>query len=108
MTLADRARPCPPQPPCDRMIPVPTKVCPACGAEYVAGATSCADCQVPLVDELPAAAVLAEESDEDLVYELNDWTAEERAVLEMKLNGAGVAHRWEYGPDSGPTNETGF
>ena len=90
------------------MIPVATKLCPACGAEYVAGVTSCADCQVPLVDELPPAAVLGEESDEDLVYELNDWTADERAVLEMKLNGASIPHRWEYGPDSGPTNETAF
>ena len=88
--------------------PVATKLCPACGAEYVETVTSCADCQVPLIEEPPPAALLSDESDEDLVYELNDWTAEERSVLEMKLNGAGVAHRWEFGPGSTPGAEIGF
>lgn len=87
---------------------VATKLCPSCGAEYVAAVTSCADCQVPLVDEAPPAAVLGDESDEDLVYELNDWTSQERSVLEMKLNGAGIAHRWEYGPNDATGGELGY
>lgn len=34
-------------------------ICPECHAEYIAGATECRDCLVPLVVELPAAAAQA-------------------------------------------------
>jgi len=34
-----------------------------------------------------------------VVYELDDWSAEERGALEMRLEAAGIEHRWEAGPD---------
>ena len=71
-------------------------VCPSCRAEYVAGISTCADCDVALVDpdEIPKAKPLPDDT-ELSVFELDEWAPEERQRLEMLLIGEGIAHEWE-------------
>ncbi len=45
-------------------------VCPKCRAEYRSGSTTCTDCQVDLVDVLPAPT--PEEVQEDNLYKLDE------------------------------------
>jgi hypothetical protein len=54
----------------------------------------------PMVDELldaveRGATGTVDESDDELVYELDEWPPEDREALVAKLAEAGVAHRWE-------------
>ena len=53
-----------------------------------------------MVDELldaveRGATGTVEEDDDELVYELDEWPAEDREALTAKLDEAGVTHRWE-------------
>ncbi|MGH9267008.1 MAG: hypothetical protein ACRD0D_02405, partial [Acidimicrobiales bacterium] len=41
--------------------------------------------------------VAGDEPDGVLVFELDDWTTEERTSLELRLTAGGIAHRWETG-----------
>lgn len=68
-----------------------TRYCPECEAEYREGVTTCADCGVGLVEDLP------EDDDEHevVVYELADWTTDQRGELELRLNAEGIEHDWE-------------
>jgi len=34
-----------------------------------------------------------------ITYELDEWSAEERGALEMRLEAAGIEHRWEAGAE---------
>jgi hypothetical protein len=61
--------------------------CPRCGAQYLATATTCADCGA----RLRAAADDAEE----VGYDLSDWTAEQREELVAALAAEGVVARLE-------------
>jgi hypothetical protein len=54
----------------------------------------------PTVDELldaveRGATGTVDESDDELVYELDEWPVEDRDTLVGKLDEYGVAHRWE-------------
>jgi hypothetical protein len=80
--------------------------CPECGAEYRQGFAECADCRVTLVDEPPAAPPRRSAtdrrstagSDRTIVeYDLDDWTGEERLVLELELDSAQVPYAWYDG-----------
>lgn len=71
-----------------------TRWCPSCRAEYVAGVGVCADCDVGLVDDAPLPPV-ADAGAEQLAYELAEWSAESRVLLERLLTGHGVVHAWE-------------
>ncbi|MEO8196296.1 MAG: hypothetical protein ABI689_06200 [Thermoanaerobaculia bacterium] len=44
-------------------------ICPNCHAEYREGFTTCADCEIPLVEDLAAAQVPAREGDRDVGLE---------------------------------------
>ncbi|HEX4978733.1 MAG TPA: hypothetical protein VFV35_01590 [Acidimicrobiales bacterium] len=65
--------------------------CPECGAEYRPGVTTCADDGATLVEGQPG----NENESEVVVYELGDWTEEQRGALELRLNAEGVEHQWE-------------
>jgi hypothetical protein len=69
-----------------------TRWCPECGAEYREGVDTCADCGVALVDTPPARD---DEGGEVVVYELGDWSEEQRGELDQRLHGAGIPHQWE-------------
>src|SRR5438876_3825474 len=66
--------------------------CPSCGAQYLASASVCAECATPL----GSAPHLAPNDDEEEVgYDLSDWSADERAQLAGTLAGEGIPSRWE-------------
>ena len=69
------------------------KWCPACGAEYIATATACADCKVALIDEAPDGDLLDE--DDALAYDLSDWTEDQRAELVALLEADGIPYAWD-------------
>ena len=80
--------------------------CPQCGTEYRPGFSDCADCGVALVDEQPPppprrnaterSSVAG--SDHSIVeYELDNWTAEQRLVLELELDSAQIPYAWYAG-----------
>lgn len=64
--------------------------CPGCSAQYVASATTCADCGTPL-----AAGPALAPGDDEVGYDLGDWGDDERAQLAATLAGEGIASRWE-------------
>ena len=70
--------------------------CPECGAEYREGVTTCADDGTTLVDTPPETTDPAErEASEVVIYELGEWTEEQRGALEMRLTAEGIEHQWE-------------
>jgi hypothetical protein len=72
---------------------VSSRICPACGGQYLAWVTRCADCGVALLDAGPS--VLDLPDDEQLVYELGEWTPARRTLLESLLGADGIGHAWE-------------
>jgi hypothetical protein len=70
--------------------------CPWCGAEYGVADTRCWDCRLALTEAPPP--TLAEGSDDDDVgFELEDWSAGERGRLAAGLRERGIGFRWEPG-----------
>ena len=69
------------------------RICPACGTQYAGWATRCADCSIALVDSGPSVLDLPE--DDQLVYELGEWSTARRTLLESLLGADGIAHAWE-------------
>ena len=69
--------------------------CPKCRAEYVAGITMCADCNVPLVERLPAERKPKKKSKKihpemKYVELLITFNKGEVAVIKSILNDAGI------------------
>jgi hypothetical protein len=83
----------------------PTLWCPSCGAEYVAGSRTCADCRVTLVADPPdpgSVAVVEGETGGDLV-EMGEWPRLQAQILRRRLETAGVTVMLEWsgpGPDA--------
>jgi hypothetical protein len=72
--------------------------CPECGAEYREGVTVCVDDGTALVNEPPP-----DDNDDGtdvIVYELADWTTEQRGELQQRLDGEGIEHQWEVSEDA--------
>jgi len=76
------------------MPPVATRWCLICGGEYIDSIEACPDCEVPLVDERPEQD-LSDTGDRQVAYDLADWAAESRVMLEQLLEGEGVRRAWE-------------
>lgn len=70
-----------------------TRMCPACGAQYLGWVTRCADCGIALAESGPSVLDLPE--DDQLVYELGEWSSSRRTLLESLLGADGIAHAWE-------------
>jgi len=64
--------------------------CASCGAQYLASATVCADCGAIL-----ATGLQLEPSDDEVGYDLSDWSADERAQLAATLLEERISCRWE-------------
>ncbi len=71
--------------------------CPWCGAEYGVAATRCWDCKLALGAEPPAATLPETEPDEEVGFELDEWSAADRGGLAASLGGRGIDYRWEPG-----------
>lgn len=73
-----------------------TTFCSSCGAEYLAGVEMCADCGIPLNPEPP---LPVGEEEGEVVFDLSEWSNEDRGQLERLLVGERITHRWEVGSD---------
>jgi hypothetical protein len=65
--------------------------CPSCGAEYVAGSSSCSDCRVALVAERPARVVLDGAPVPGDLVELGEWPRLSAQILRRRLETAGIS-----------------
>ncbi|MDQ3145441.1 MAG: hypothetical protein M3R01_00635 [Actinomycetota bacterium] len=63
--------------------------CPRCAATYLPTVTICADCGVVLRDPSEPGA------EDEVAYELEDWTPEQRRTAGRQLDAEGVAWRFE-------------
>ena len=82
-----------------------TMWCPECGAEYREGVTTCSDDGATLVDTPPETAAERDAS-EVVIYELGEWSEEQRGALEMRLQAEGIEHQWEA--PTGADVQTGY
>ncbi len=72
------------------------RYCFQCQSEFEDEVSSCVECGVPLVDAIPVAPDDVGDPDEDQVaYELHEWSGEGRQHLDQLLSGAGVVHGWQ-------------
>ncbi|MBI2706442.1 MAG: hypothetical protein HYX32_14310 [Actinobacteria bacterium] len=71
-----------------------TRWCLICGGEYIDTVDECPDCEVPLVDERPDQD-LSDLGAGQVVYDLAEWAAESRVMLEQLLESEGVRRAWE-------------
>ena len=78
-----------------------TVFCPQCGAEYLEGYTECADCLIPLVsagerdDDVDDVDDVEDGTDDDVVYELDDWEPGLIEQLNDALAHEAISHSWE-------------
>jgi Putative prokaryotic signal transducing protein len=64
--------------------------CPKCHAEYAPGFTRCADCDVELVEVLPAAKPARRDSNDDLVTVFSSHDPGLAAIAESLLQSADI------------------
>lgn len=75
-----------------------TRWCLECGSEWVDQLDECPDCDLPLVDENPFVELPPATDDAaHIEYELDEWAAESRVMLDQLLVGASIPHAWEGG-----------
>lgn len=70
-------------------------ICPVCRTEYAGWALKCSTCGVATVMEGDRIDVLSLPEDAQVVYELVEWTVDQRAHLGELLAEADVPHAWE-------------
>ena len=69
--------------------------CFQCQTEYAEDVVECVECGVELVAEAPTELDDVGGSDEEqIVYELHEWTGESRRALDQELTGQNIAHSW--------------
>ncbi|MCZ7525248.1 MAG: hypothetical protein M5U14_01975 [Acidimicrobiia bacterium] len=83
----------------------PTLWCPSCGAEYVAGSRSCADCRVALQPNPPDGTYGAADDVGDLV-ELGEWPRLSAQILRRRLETAGITVMVEWTGPGGDASGT--
>lgn len=71
------------------------RLCPVCGASFVDWAATCVDCGVALVDPGDDQDPRSLEEDEQLVYELDSWTIDQRTEVAQVMAESGIPHAWD-------------
>ena len=70
--------------------------CFQCGAGYAAEVASCVECGVATVDRPPAdAADVGEAGEDQLEYDLHEYSSQSRSMMASLLLGAGLPHAWQ-------------
>lgn len=70
--------------------------CFQCGAEYNEEVLECVECGVPTTSAEPTLPEdVGSEDEEQLAYELHEWSGEGRRVLDGMLTTSEVAHSWQ-------------
>ena len=73
-----------------------TKWCLQCGGEFLASVDRCPDCELELVDERPEPSLPDDATaGGEVLYDLAEWAAESRVMLEQLLEGEAVPHAWQ-------------
>jgi len=65
------------------------QTCAGCGASYLETARVCTDCNLPL------GGGHLEDADDQVGYDLDDWTPDQKGDLIAALATGGIPHRWE-------------
>lgn len=70
--------------------------CFQCGNEYEADVEECVECGVPTTSTAPLEAdSVGDEEDDQIAYELHEWTGQGRSTLDGMLTRSGIAHAWQ-------------
>lgn len=70
--------------------------CFQCGAEYSGDVAECLECAVPTTSEPPdEAGAVGDESEDQMAYELHEWSGEGRHVLDRLLTAESISHAWQ-------------
>jgi hypothetical protein len=72
-----------------------TLACPLCGSEYEGWSSRCPTCGVALVPAGDAPNPLELSEDEQVVYELGEWSLDLQASAAQAMAESGVPHAWD-------------
>ena len=73
-----------------------TRWCSQCGGEFLDDVDDCPDCSIPLVASKPDDLLAPDFSAEgELEYDLADWAAESRLMVQQLMQAASVPHAWQ-------------
>ena len=76
--------------------PEPHVWCFQCGAGYAAEVAACVECGVATVGSPPAdAAEVGEAGEDQLEYDLHEYSSQSRSMMESLLLGAALPHAWQ-------------
>lgn len=70
-------------------------ICPVCGTEYLGWVTRCADCGVAVVVPAEAPNPLDLPEEEQVVYELGEWSLDLQAAAAAAMADAGIPHGFD-------------
>jgi hypothetical protein len=71
-----------------------TLLCPLCNAEYLDTVATCADCRVDLIDPNDDEDPRHAPEDEQVVYELGEWTLDQRTLVSEVMANSQIPHVW--------------
>ncbi len=70
--------------------------CFQCGSEYDLDVETCKECGVPTTDVAPTTADdVGDAGDDQMAYELHEWTGQGRSLLDGMLSRLNVEHAWQ-------------
>lgn len=70
--------------------------CFQCGLEFVEDVAECVECGVPTTDQAPSTAEnVGVDGEEQLAYELHEWSGQGRHVLDRLLTAEDIDHAWQ-------------